>query len=182
MAYTGWFTVNQGTLAVDGLFWGPVQINDGARLQGEGQVGATTVMAGGSLASGNNPGGLKVHGDLVFRPGSRFDARVAPSGVGGSVGVTGRALLNGDVMALAQAGDWQASTRYTLLRAEGGFDGTRFASVATNMPFLSPSLEYDAQQVYLTLQRNGTDFEDWAEDSDADVADEIGKASCRERV
>src|SRR3546814_6820463 len=93
-------------------------------------------MAGGSLASGNNPGGLKVHGDLVFRPGSRFDARVAPSGVGGSVGVTGRALLNGDVMALAQAGDWQASTRYTLLRAEGGFDGTRFASVATNMPFL----------------------------------------------
>src|SRR3546814_7887362 len=92
MAYTGLFTVNQGTLAVDGLFWGPVQINDGARLQGEGQVGATTVMAGGSLASGNNPGGLKVHGDLVFRPGSRFDARVAPSGVGGSVGVTGRAL------------------------------------------------------------------------------------------
>src|SRR3546814_6673753 len=74
-------------------------------------------------------------------------------------------------MALAQAGDWQASTRYTLLRAEGGSDGTRFASVATNMPFLSPSLEYDAQQVYLTLQRNGTDFEDVADDSDDDVAD-----------
>src|SRR3546814_10607125 len=71
---------------------------------------------------------------------------------------------------------------YTLLRAEGGFDGTRFASVATNMPFLSPSLEYDAQQVYLTLQRNGTDFEDVADDSDDDVADEIGRASCRERV
>src|SRR3546814_10332458 len=35
MAYTGLFTVNQGTLAVDGLFWGPVQINDGARLQGD---------------------------------------------------------------------------------------------------------------------------------------------------
>src|SRR3546814_6112368 len=74
-------------------------------------------------------------------------------------------------MALAQAGDWQASTRYTLLRAEGGFDGTRFASVATNMPFLSPSLEYDAQQVYLTLQRNGTDLEEVADDSDDDVAD-----------
>src|SRR3546814_8750919 len=39
------------------------------------------------------------------------------------------------------------------------------------MPFLSPSLEYDAQQVYLTLQRNGTDFEDVADDSDDDVAD-----------
>src|SRR3546814_15252312 len=96
-------------------------------------------MAGGSLASGNNPGGLKVHGDLVFRPGSRFDARVAPSGVGGSVGVTGRALLNADAMALEQAGDWRAGPRYTLLPADGGLDGTRFASVATKLAVLSPS-------------------------------------------
>jgi len=171
MAYDGLFTVNQGALAVDDVFWGPVRVNDGARLQGVGQVGDTAVMAGGTLAPGNGVGMLMVHGDLDFKPGSRFLVDVAASGAGDSVRVSGKARLDGQVMALAQAGDWRADTRYTLLRADGGFDNTRFASVDTNLAFLSPSLDYDATQVYLTLRRNAVDFDDVADTPDDPVAD-----------
>jgi outer membrane autotransporter protein len=172
MAYGGLLTVNQGAVAVDDVFWGPVRVNAGARLQGIGQVGATTIGAGGTLAPGNSVGTLSVLGDLTFEPGSRFEVDVMPSGAGDAVYVSGRAALDGHVAVLAGAGDWQSETRYTVLRAAGGVSG-RFASVGTDLAFLSPSLTYDAREVTLALTRNGTGFEDVAETPDKPVAEVV---------
>lgn len=166
--YTGLFTVNQGTLAVDGLFLGPVRVNSGARLQGNGVIGATTVQAGGTLAPGNSIGALTVVGDLVFKPDSRFEIDASPDGTADFVSVErGKALLAGDVLVLPEHGDWQASTSYPVLYAEGGLDNTRFDSVSTGQEFafLTPSLSYEDndRQVSLTLSRNATPFEEVAE-------------------
>ncbi|UHL63216.1 autotransporter domain-containing protein [Paralcaligenes sp. KSB-10] len=163
MAYFGAATVNQGTLAVDRFFSGSVRVNRGARLQGVGSVGSATIMDGGTLAAGNSLGTLAVQGDLVFKPNARFEVEATPQGAADFVQVGGKALLDGDVIALAEAGDWQTSTHYPILRAEQGLDNSRFASVQSNFAFLTPSLSYDDKQVHLTLTRNDTAFDEVAE-------------------
>ena len=174
MAYLGTATVNQGTLAVDEFFSGAIQVNSGARLQGIGTVGSTFIRAGGTLAPGNSIGQLSVQGDLKFEPGARFEVDAAASGPADHVRVSGKARLDGDVVALAQAGDWQASTRYTIVDAAGGLDATRFASVSANFAFLTPSLSYDDKHVYLTLDRNGAAIADVTEEPvEREIADAI---------
>jgi len=62
------------------------------------------------------------------------------------------------VQALAQPGTYGPSTTYTILTANGGRTGT-YNSVTSNFAFLTPSLTYDANNVFLTLallQNNNT--------------------------
>ncbi|TAM88310.1 MAG: autotransporter domain-containing protein [Candidimonas sp.] len=174
IGYDGPLTVNQGAVAADDVFWGPVTVNGGARLQGTGQVGSTTVRAGGVLAPGNSVGVLTVRGDLTLAPDSRFEVDVMPSGAGDTLLATGRAALDGRVVALAGAGDWSESTRVMILDAAGGLGGSRFAAVETDLAFLSPQLDYDARRVYLTMTRNAVDFEEVADAPDKPVAEVLG--------
>ena len=175
MGYSGLATVNEGALAVDRQFSGSVQVNRGARLEGTGQVGPTTVLGGGTLAPGNSIGSLSIQGDLVLKDEARLEVEISALGKADFIQVSGKALLAGDVVALAQSGDWQASTRYTILRAEQGFaTSDRFAGVNSNFAFLDPSLDYDGNQVYLTLTRNDTAFDEAAETpTEKHVADAI---------
>ena len=64
--YTGATTVAAGVLAVDGSIAGSslTTVNDGAKLQGIGTLGATTVNAGGHVAPGNSIGTLNVSGNM----------------------------------------------------------------------------------------------------------------------
>ena len=66
--YTGPTTVAAGVLAVDGSIAGSslTTVNDGAKLQGIGTLGATTVNAGGHVAPGNSIGTLNVSGNLAI--------------------------------------------------------------------------------------------------------------------
>lgn len=170
-------TVNQGTLAIEDFFGGAIQVNAGARLEGHGTIGSAVVRGGATLAPRIDGGmaTLGVLGDLQFQPGARLELRADASGRSDTVQVMGRALLDGKVMALAQAGDWKPGTRYTVLQAGLGFEGTRFESAHTNLPFLDPTLSYDAQKVYLTLDRNDTPLDEVAdtptEDDTADAID-----------
>jgi outer membrane autotransporter protein len=63
----------------------------------------------------------------------------------------------GTVKVLAADGNYALSTRYTILTAGGGRTG-EFDEVTSNLAFLTPSLGYDANNVYLTMDRNGIDF------------------------
>ena len=49
------------------------------------------------------------------------------------------------------------STTYTILRATGGVSGA-YAGVSSNFAFLTPSLSYDANDVFLTLSLGQTAF------------------------
>ena len=51
---------------------------------------------------------------------------------------------------LAQPGNYGNSTTYTILRATGGVSGT-YSGVTSNFAFLTPTLSYDANDVFLTL-------------------------------
>ena len=53
---------------------------------------------------------------------------------------------------LAENGNYARQTRYTILTANGGVTGT-FAYVTSNLAFLAPTLTYDLNDVFLTLNR-----------------------------
>ncbi|MDH4981826.1 hypothetical protein [Hyphomicrobium sp. D-2] len=69
--YTGAAAVQEGTLQVDGLLGGTMAVWNGARLQGIGTVGSTTLEAGGVVAPGNAPfGALTIAGNFIGKGGT----------------------------------------------------------------------------------------------------------------
>ncbi|HWL28620.1 MAG TPA: autotransporter domain-containing protein [Burkholderiaceae bacterium] len=168
--------VDEGTLAITDTFGGSVQLNRGARLEGRGTVGSATVLDGGVLAAGvdADPSTLFITRTLEFQPGAKLEIDVQPGGASDRVHVSGKALLAGEVHALAASGDWQPRTDYAILRAEQGFDDTRFDAATTSLPFLQASLSYDAQEVTLRLDRNATPLDEVAETpTEEEVADAL---------
>jgi outer membrane autotransporter protein len=157
--YNGATSVNGGTLSVNGTIANSaVTVNNGGTLGGSGTVGSTTIAAGGVLAPGNSIGTLTVNGNVTFAAGSIYRVEVDPAGNNDRVNATGTATINGGMVDVqAGAGTYAASTQYTILNAAGGRTGN-FAGVTSNLAFLTPTLGYDANNVFLTLARNGNTF------------------------
>lgn len=178
LGYTGAAVVRAGTLAVNDWFGGSVQVASGARLEGTGSIASVWVRDGATLAPGASIGVLRVPGDVRFDDGSTLSIEVEADGRHDVLAVGGKALLDGNVQALAGAGDWQPSTSYRFLTAAGGFDDTRFDGVNSNLAFLTPLLAYDETSVSLTLARNDVALGDPAVTDDEDaVADIIDTSS-----
>ncbi|WP_018266272.1 autotransporter family protein [Methylosinus sp. LW4] len=156
--YTGPTIVNGGTLEIAGSIVSASTVNAGGTLAGAGTVGNVTVNSGGTLAPGavDSIGTLTVKGALAFQPGSIYSVRATPL-LADRANVTGAASLNGSVNVLAGSGLYLPSTSYTILSAQGGVSGS-FSSVGTNLAFLTPRLGYDANNVYLSLNRNDLAF------------------------
>jgi outer membrane autotransporter protein len=159
--YIGPTTVSGGTLVVNGsIADSTVSVQTAATLAGAGTVGATTVLAGGTIAPGNNSiGTLHVSGAYAQNAGSIYQVLVDPnSNASGLIAVTGTATLaNGAVLNVTQTtpGNYQPGARYTVLSATGGVTGTynltgETASVST---FLGLVGTYDADDVYLTVMQ-----------------------------
>lgn len=109
--FTGQTQVAFGALSVTGQLGGPVFVLSGARLEGNGSVGSTTVLSGATIAPGAPLGPLTINGDLFLRPGSFFDYQLinpnSLSTVSGStdlIAVSGSLELNGTVNISAPAG------------------------------------------------------------------------------
>jgi len=158
-SYNGGTSVNAGTLSVNGsIANSSVSVNNGGTLGGSGTVGSTTIAAGGVLAPGNSIGTLTVNGNVTFAAGSIYRVEVDPAGNNDRINATGTATLNGGTVDVqAGAGSYSLSTQYTILNAAGGRTGA-FAGVTSNLAFLTPSLAYDANNVFLTLARNNTSY------------------------
>lgn len=151
-------TVFEGTLAVNGTFAGNVQVNGNGALGGSGTVGSVTIN-GGTLAPGNSIGTLNVAGDVNFGAGGVYEVEVDAAGNSDLIIATGTAnLTNGSVHVLPAAGNYNRITDYTILKAAGGLGGTTFNSVDSNLAFLTPTLSYDANNVFLRLERNDVSF------------------------
>ncbi|GGC14127.1 hypothetical protein GCM10007205_23700 [Oxalicibacterium flavum] len=153
-SYTGNTVVSAGTLSVNGSIVSATRILNGGMLGGTGTTGNVHVESGGTLAPGNSIGTLTIDGNLSFAPGSIYRVEADAAGNSDRVNVSGTALLNGSVMALPASGDYATNTRYTILNAGGGFNGTSFSDVSSDLAFLTPDLSYDANNVYLRLRRN----------------------------
>ena len=157
-AFSGTAWVSEGQLEVDGLLGGQVKLDQGAWLTGRGSVGGVQLLSGSVLSPGSATAGgigqLQVKGDLAFDSSSQYRVDVSANGISDHTLVTGTATLgNASTLAVAAEGDWQASTRYTVLTANGGVAGV-FTGASSTLAFLAPTLDYDANHVYLTMQRN----------------------------
>lgn len=182
MAYVGQARVQEGTLAINEFFSGAVQVGAGARLHGTGSVGSVHVQGGATLAPGNtgpaaaaahNIGAMNVTGDLRFEVASRFEVDATPQGQADYVWVGGKAFLDGEVSVLAQGGTWNEETAFSILGARDGFEGTRFDTVSSDLAFLTPSLQYSADTVTLTLKRNDTPVGEVGETPDENEVGEV---------
>lgn len=163
-AFTGTTVINGGQLNVTGSLGGDVQVTRGGWLTGNGSLGNVFVSGGSTLSPGSNIGAtisrLDIAGVLNFDDSSTFQVDLAANGASDFVSVGGSALLGqANTVAVATDGDWAPSTRYRLLTAAGGVDGT-FSGVTSNLAFLDPTLSYDANNVYLTMARNDVSMPD----------------------
>lgn len=148
-AFAGATFLDGGFLIVDGELGGAMNVGAG-RLGGSGIVGTTTVGAGGSVAPGNSIGTLNVAGDIVFEAGSFLDVDADASGNADLLAVNGTAFLDGGTVRVSPAsGNYAANTQYTILSANA-ISGV-FGGVTSGFAFLAPSLSYDMQNVFLTL-------------------------------
>ncbi|MBY5569586.1 autotransporter domain-containing protein [Rhizobium leguminosarum] len=151
--YTGGTDVLDGTLSVNGSLTGVVNIGSGARLQGTGNLGTTSLAASSVLAPGNSIGTLTVTGDLNFGPTSLFEVEIGSTGLSDRVDVTGTAFLNG---AKVQTILWDPAVSYvngqsyTIVSA-GAVSGT-FGDLEIDSAFLKSFLSYSATDVTLTLR------------------------------
>ncbi|MFD0988139.1 autotransporter family protein [Methyloligella solikamskensis] len=153
--YTGATGVTEGRLGVNGS----IASSSGVTVSGAGELGGTGVLPttvidnGGTFAPGNSIGTINVAGNVTFNSGSTYKVEVDAAGNSDLINATGTASINGGtVSVLAQNGDYDPKTTYTILTAGGGVSGT-FTDVTSNLAFLDPTLSYDANSVYLTLER-----------------------------
>ena len=156
--YTGGTAVLGGTLAVNGSVAGNVAVGAAGTLGGNGTIGGNVVNAG-TLAPGNSIGTLNVNGNFVQAAGSTYQVEANAAGQADriNVGGAGGDIQGGTVQVLAQPGSYANSTTYTILRATGGVTGT-YSGVTSNFAFLTPTLTYDANDVFLTLSLGQTAF------------------------
>ncbi|MHC1481277.1 autotransporter outer membrane beta-barrel domain-containing protein, partial [Frateuria aurantia] len=152
--------IADGTLDITGSLGGNLVMDDGTVLTGTGTVGNTTLLSGSTISPAGDAtmGTLSVHGDLTIDQGSTYIVNTNATGSADLISVTGTATINGgEVEDISANGTWAQNTRYTIVTASGGVSGT-FDGVTSNFAFLTPSLEYDADNVYLYLSRNDTSF------------------------
>lgn len=163
-AYTGTTSVEGGTLTVGdsshsgASLAGNVNVNTAGTLGGIGTLSHVTVASGGTLAPGNSIGTIKV-ADVTFAPGSTYAAEINAAGQSDQIVASGAATINGGtVQVLAGSGDYAPRTDYTILTADGGITRNSDFSVTSDLAFLTPSLSYDVNHLYLSMARNSTDF------------------------
>jgi filamentous hemagglutinin family protein len=147
--YTGSTAVNAGTLLVNGSIVSTVTLGNGGTLGGSGTIGGL-VSNGGTLSPGNSIGTLNINGNFT-QNGGIYVVEINPQGQADRINATGTATINGGTVTVqAQSGTYARRTNYTILTANGGVSGT-YSNVTGNFAFLTPSLSYDANNVFLTL-------------------------------
>ena len=153
----GGTTVSAGLLTVNGSLTGNVTVTNGGALGGSGTLIGALAVNGGTVAPGNSIGTMTVTGNFV-QTGGVYQVEVSSAGQNDKIVATGTATINGGtVQVLAASGTYQRNTTYTIVSATGGLSGT-YSGVNSNLAFLTPSLSYDANNVYLLLAETANAF------------------------
>lgn len=149
---TGPTTVDAGTLILNGSLAGPLFIETAGTLKGTGTV-VGAVINDGTISPGESIGTLTFL-STFFNNGGTYDVEVNGAGQSDLILVSGAAtLIGGPVVVSTVDGTFRFATPYTILQA-ASVTGT-FAG-ATTAAFVTPTLTYDPQHVFLTLAANLT--------------------------
>jgi autotransporter-associated beta strand protein len=150
-AYSGRFTIADGSLRHDGSIGGTLQVNAGARLSGGGTLGDLDLL--GTLAPGASIGTLTVNGNAVFRAGSTYEVEIAAAGGADGLTVAGTATIEGGtvrVITLGPETQYVDGASYTFLTAAGGLTG-QFTGLSESSAFLDFALSYGANSATVTV-------------------------------
>jgi outer membrane autotransporter protein len=151
------FVTGGKLIVINSFEHGTVDVSGGL-FGGTGLVGDIVANSGGTVAPGTSIGTMSVVNDITFNSGSIYQVEVNNAGQSDELLVGGIATINGgNVQIVAANGQYAANTTYTILNATGGRNGT-FDGVSANYAFLTPTLSYDANNVYLNLASNGIAF------------------------
>jgi uncharacterized protein with beta-barrel porin domain len=102
-------------------------------------------------------------------PGSTYAVEVNAQGQNDFTHVTGKTTISGGTVGVLVAnGTYQPSTVYKILTSDNGVNGT-FGGTTSNFAFLTPTLTYDANDVFLTLQRNDLNFQQAAQPGNPNI-------------
>lgn len=158
-AFSGAFNVNQGVLEVGNAanpgasLAAQVTVANGAALTGTGTV--ASLVNQGTVMPGKG-GELNVTGN--FTNAASGSLLVDVSGNPTSyLDVGGTANLGGSLQVVNLAG-FSGSGHYTVVTAAGGVTGKFANTNLSNSAFLNSAVAYGANQVTLSLSRNGTGF------------------------
>ncbi|HZX82722.1 MAG TPA: autotransporter domain-containing protein, partial [Reyranella sp.] len=133
-----------------------VIVTDGGILGGSGMVGHV-IVNGGHTVPGNSIGTLNIGGNLVKHRGHHH-VELNAAGQSDRLNIGGTATLHsGTVVVLPDPGIYANSTTYTILSAAGGITGA-YTGISSDFAFMTPTLSYDANNVYLTLALQGAAF------------------------
>ncbi len=146
-------TISGGVVSFNGVQdGGATVVGRGGTLKGIGRLSDTRVE--GIIAPGNSIGTLTVDGDYVQTATGVYQAELAPGSRSDQLIVTGRASLDGTLVALPEAGVYYLGEQFNFLSAEGGING-QFATTdfSAFSPFLQFNLVYDAQRLHIDVVR-----------------------------
>ncbi|QTL04661.1 autotransporter domain-containing protein [Aquabacter sp. L1I39] len=164
--YQGAVTVENSTVTLEqGVTTTSVfTVDNGGTLGGSGTIGGVVANNGSTVSPGYSPGTLAVAGAVNFNTGSTYEVDVTPQGAHDLITATGAVTISSGaaVAVRAESGIYRALTTYTILTTTDQVTGT-FGSITSDYAFLTPTLGYDAQNVYLTLNYNGLNFTDFAQ-------------------
>ena len=152
---SGSSVVEGGNLVINGELLSDLEIMRGGQMSGRGKISKMIVGNGGVVAPGNSIGTLSTT-SIEFRTGSTYDVEVDAQGQNDVILASGQATVNGGtVNVVAEKGTYAPSTRYTILKADGGLvrggAANGFDTVTSQYAFLTPFLSYDPTSVYLRL-------------------------------
>lgn len=155
-AFGGRFALSSGELRVDGSLGGTLAVAHGALLTGIGTL--HDLDNHGTVAAGHSIGTLTLTGDYVHHDDATLLAGIEPGGGSDLLDIAGSATIQGGTVDIIKLpGQYEGGTRYTLIDAAGGVTGT-FDTLDQDRPFLDLLLGYDANHVYLDVQRSDVDF------------------------
>ncbi|MBB4200823.1 uncharacterized protein with beta-barrel porin domain [Rhodoblastus sphagnicola] len=164
------------TVAIGSNALSTTQLNNAGRVTAANGAIAGNVANIGTLdISSSASNRLSVIGAMSFAAGSAYQISVTPASAS-LTNVQGATTLSGGaLLALGGGTSYANYTRYTILTATGGVSGV-FEGVTTNVSFLTPSLTYDANDVYLVMVRNDVNYA-----SMANTPNQVGVANALNR-
>lgn len=152
-SFTGDVDIVAGLLVNDGTMSAPnMTIASGAILGGTGTF-VGDLANNGTIKPGaaNAIGTTTVTGNYVHDASAVYEVNTNDAGQSDHIQISGTATINGGTVDVQAAnGNYAANTDYNILTATGGRTGT-FSNVTSNFAFLTPTLNYTANGVTLSL-------------------------------
>lgn len=116
-------------------------------------AGTFSIGGNGSLAAG------VINGNFVNSASGVLVFDALDSGLSDTLVISGTATLEGgELMTLSNDAAWSVARDYTVLSAQGGLSG-EFATVSSNLDYLTPTLSYTNTDVQLSLTRRNAEIQ-----------------------